>query len=350
MSERKIKILCVEDEQDIRENISDILRDEGFEVFEAKDGKKGYESFLQNKPDLIISDIMMPNVDGYGLLKLIRSNSNNRHNNVPFIFLTALGQRDDVVKGVNMSANDYLIKPIDFELMIAKIREKTTNSLKLEGQHNKNIKNIKSQFSSVLTGDLINYLNIIISTSTRLKDQAYGPLPHRKYLEDFEKIYKSALKLRVAIDNSLDEGVIDQKLNANEEIFDIEVFLKDFTSSLSQKYSEKITIEKSIDDEDLPRIKCDKLVIQESLKKILSSIFKIDFECKILIRVMSDHMDQMVLVFIITSKLGNLGLETKIDESSIGRILDQQNCRFEVVESKDNVAVLIIPSYRLVKI
>ena len=75
MSDKKIKILCVEDEIDIRSNIADILRDEGYEVFEAGNGYQGYESFIQEKPDLIISDIMMPELDGYGLLKLVRDTS-----------------------------------------------------------------------------------------------------------------------------------------------------------------------------------------------------------------------------------------------------------------------------------
>ena len=78
MSE-KIKVLCVEDEQDIRENIVEILRDEGFEVFEAANGKQGFEVFMQQKPDLIISDIMMSELDGYGLLKMVRESKNVRN-------------------------------------------------------------------------------------------------------------------------------------------------------------------------------------------------------------------------------------------------------------------------------
>ena len=116
MEDRKIKILCVEDEKEIRENIAEILRDEGFEVFEAENGKKGYESFVQNKPDLVVSDIMMPEIDGYSLLKMIREGKSIRNNNIPFIFLSALGQKENIMKGVDLLANDYLIKPVDFDL------------------------------------------------------------------------------------------------------------------------------------------------------------------------------------------------------------------------------------------
>ena len=133
--ERKIKVLIVEDERDIRENMVEILRDEGFEVVEAENGRQGFEVFLQQKPDVIISDIMMPEVDGYGLLSLIRENKNIRNNNVPFIFLSALGQKENVIKGVDLSANDYLVKPVDFDLMIAKIREKTVNASRVAESH-----------------------------------------------------------------------------------------------------------------------------------------------------------------------------------------------------------------------
>ncbi|MDA0902273.1 MAG: response regulator, partial [Proteobacteria bacterium] len=123
----KTKILCVEDEQEIRETISEILRDEGFEVFEASNGKEAVEVFLENNPDLVISDIMMPEVSGYDLLKIIRENKSISNNNVPFIFLSALSKKEDVIKGAELSANDYLTKPVDFDLLIAKIKEKSKN-------------------------------------------------------------------------------------------------------------------------------------------------------------------------------------------------------------------------------
>ena len=174
--DRKVRILCVEDEQDIRENIAEILRDEGFEVFEADNGKRGYESFIKNTPDVVISDIMMPELDGYGLLKMIRENKTIRNSSVPFIFLSALGQKDDVIKGVNLSANDYLIKPIDFDLMIAKIKEKTSNLIKVQEVHDRSIKNIKSQVATILPSKLFSYLDIITQIAAVLKSEPYGPL------------------------------------------------------------------------------------------------------------------------------------------------------------------------------
>jgi len=347
--DRKIKVLCVEDEQDIRENIAEILRDEGFEVFEADNGKHGFESFMQNKPDLVVSDIMMPEIDGYGLLQLIRESKNIRNNTVPFIFLTALGQKENMIKGVGLSANDYLVKPIDFDLMIAKIKEKTANASKVQEVHNRNIKNLKNQISVVLPSDIFSYLDVISNVTSALKEEPYGPFPHRRYLEDIEKIYLNSMKLRAAVFNSLDESVIDHKLNADEEIFAMSGFLEEFVSGLSDKFRSRIEIERPFEPESMPRVKVDRLILLDALRKIFANMFKSDPEAAISVSIMIDHLDQMVVIFYLKSKIPNVNLSVHMDEPQISKILDRQNCRFEIAENKENTAVLVIPAYRLTK-
>jgi CheY-like chemotaxis protein len=201
--------LCVEDEIDIRSNISDILRDEGYEVIEAGNGYEGFELFLNERPDLIISDIMMPELDGFGLLKFVRDAEGFKNSTIPFIFLTALGQKDNVIKGVNLTANDYLVKPIDFDLLIAKVKEKTTNYLRIESFHQGQINNIKNQISLILPKDSLNYLDVITEIAGKLKDEPYGSFPHRLYLDEIKKIYLNSLNLRTTIHNYLDKDVVD---------------------------------------------------------------------------------------------------------------------------------------------
>ncbi|MBU6338857.1 MAG: response regulator [Rickettsiales bacterium] len=346
--QNKIKILCVEDEQEIRENIAEILRDEGYEVFEAENGKVGFNIFTKNRPDLVISDIMMPEVDGYALLKMIREGKNIKNNLVPFIFLTALGQKDNVIKGVNLSANDYLVKPIDFDLMIAKIKEKTANAAKLQDFHNRNIKNIKHQVSTVLPNELFSYLDVITQVSKMLKDEPYGALPHRRYLDDINKIYLNALKLKSSITNSLDENVIDNKLDVEEEIFDMTEFLDGFIATLSDKFKSKIKFDHPFESELLPRVKFDKVIFHDALKKILSGIFKADINAEINITIMIDHFDQMAIIFYLNTNLADANIASKLDEQHVKSVLDKQSCLFEVSEGKEKNAVLFIPSFRLV--
>lgn len=112
------KILLVEDNPEIRENTGEILELAGYKVTLASNGKEGYEMALKETPELIICDIMMPVLDGYGLLHLISKNDSLK--GIPFIFLTAKTERGDFRKGMEMGADDYITKPFtDIELLNA---------------------------------------------------------------------------------------------------------------------------------------------------------------------------------------------------------------------------------------
>lgn len=105
------KILVVEDNTQIRENTAEILSLAGYETYEAENGKKGVEAAIKVQPDLIVCDIMMPELDGYGVLHLLKKNPGTEH--IPFIFLTAKAERADFRKGMEMGADDYISKPFD---------------------------------------------------------------------------------------------------------------------------------------------------------------------------------------------------------------------------------------------
>ena len=98
-------ILLIEDNKEVRENTSEILELAGFKVSTAADGKKGVEEVKKEKPDLIICDIMMPVLDGYGVLHLLSKNEDTA--NIPFIFLTAKTERLEIRKGMDMGVRLY---------------------------------------------------------------------------------------------------------------------------------------------------------------------------------------------------------------------------------------------------
>ena len=111
-------ILLIEDNNELRENTAEILELANYKVTSAENGKVGIQSALQKKPDLIICDVMMPELDGYGVLHLI--NKNPELSGIPFIFLTAKSERSDLRKGMEMGADDYITKPFtDIELLNA---------------------------------------------------------------------------------------------------------------------------------------------------------------------------------------------------------------------------------------
>jgi DNA-binding response OmpR family regulator len=105
------KILVIEDNSEVRENIAEILELSNYEVFTAEDGKQGVELALREIPDIIVCDIMMPVLDGYGVLHLLSKHIETY--GIPFIFLTAKSEKADVRKGMEMGADDYLTKPFD---------------------------------------------------------------------------------------------------------------------------------------------------------------------------------------------------------------------------------------------
>jgi CheY-like chemotaxis protein/CRP-like cAMP-binding protein len=111
-------VLVIDDNLDIRENTAEILALAGYKTLTAENGKKGVELALHSKPDVIVCDIMMPELDGYGVLHLLRKNSETEH--IPFVFLTAKTERSDFRKGMEMGADDYITKPFeDIELLNA---------------------------------------------------------------------------------------------------------------------------------------------------------------------------------------------------------------------------------------
>lgn len=113
-------ILIIEDHAPMRRSLETVLEMEGFRVSTAENGRLGVQSAFTDPPDLILCDIQMPELDGHGVLKSLRTDS--RTQLVPFIFLTAWGERQDVRAGMSAGADDYLVKPVDREELLDAVR------------------------------------------------------------------------------------------------------------------------------------------------------------------------------------------------------------------------------------
>lgn len=112
-------ILIIEDQPDMRENIATILEMENYAVLTANDGEEGIQSAQAEKPDLILCDVMMPKLDGYGVLQKIRQDRTIA--GTPFVFLTARGEKRDLRSGMNLGADDYLTKPVTATDLLAAV-------------------------------------------------------------------------------------------------------------------------------------------------------------------------------------------------------------------------------------
>ena len=157
MSTQKKTVLLIEDNQDIRESTAEILELADFKVYTAENGKKGVELAQLQTPDIILCDIMMPELDGYGVLYLLSKNANTA--DIPFIFLTAKAERTDVRKGMEMGADDYLTKPFDdMELLnaIESRLQKKERSIKNAG----NAASLETLLDEARSGKLLNELSV----------------------------------------------------------------------------------------------------------------------------------------------------------------------------------------------
>jgi DNA-binding NarL/FixJ family response regulator len=128
------RILVIEDNAQMRQNLVLMLEMEGFEVIQAENGQSGLESARTHSPDLILCDVMLPLLDGHGVLKALRTDSHTA--TIPLIFLTARGERIDQRIGMNLGADDYLVKPVAKADVLAAIASR----LQRQKQHDQRTK------------------------------------------------------------------------------------------------------------------------------------------------------------------------------------------------------------------
>lgn len=157
------KVLIIEDNEFIRENIVEILRLSGYDVHSADNGKTGLEIAISIKPDIILCDILMPELDGYGVLHILSKNPLTQ--NIPFIFLTAKTDRSDFRKGMELGADDYLTKPFDDAELIRAIECRTKKSEAQQLYYGHTAENLKALLSN--KNGLLELKDIMLERSSR---------------------------------------------------------------------------------------------------------------------------------------------------------------------------------------
>jgi DNA-binding NarL/FixJ family response regulator len=133
-------VLIIEDQPDMRKNLATILRMEGYAVLAAEDGRSGLGLAQEEKPDLILCDVMMPAMDGHDVLRALREDRTVA--GTPFIFLTAKGEKHDQRTGMNLGADDYLTKPVSATDLLA------TVSARLEREEKRPLSGFAPDFTS----------------------------------------------------------------------------------------------------------------------------------------------------------------------------------------------------------
>lgn len=158
------KILVIEDHLDVRENITEILELSNYTVSAAENGKTGVERAKQWLPDLIVCDIMMPEMDGYEVLEKLSQNEKTA--SIPFVFLTAKSEKQDWRKGMNLGADDYLFKPFESQELLEAVKVRIQKNDFLQQKFSKTLNGVNDFFKEAST-----YLGMeLLSKDRRLQE------------------------------------------------------------------------------------------------------------------------------------------------------------------------------------
>jgi len=160
------KILIIEDDEKIRCLVSDILEFEGFDVIEAEDGYQGINLSISELPDLIVCDIRMPGLDGYGVLSQLQQDPKTA--TIPFIFLTAKGTKADLRQGMNLGADDYVTKPFTQDELLNVIKTRLKKRTAIEARYYQEIKELRSSISLSFPHELQSPLTAILGGTSLL--------------------------------------------------------------------------------------------------------------------------------------------------------------------------------------
>ena len=201
------KILIVEDTLTIREEIHDILVMEGYTVFEAENGSIGFEIALKKHPDLIISDILMPKLNGFEMYKKLQNNKTTKL--IPLIFLSAKAEKSDIRAGMNLGAEDYLTKPIDVEDLLNTVKikidkklllaqetiDKTTTISAILQQQKKELDNYAQLISHELKTPLRNISDIL----TWIREELAHPISSENSINSIELLENKVERMELLL-------------------------------------------------------------------------------------------------------------------------------------------------------
>lgn len=194
------KILVIEDETSVRENLLELLTFENFHVIAAENGWLGVQLAQREIPDLIICDVMMPEIDGHGVLQTLRQQPTTA--TIPFIFLTARADKTDFRQGMELGADDYLIKPFTRAELLAAITSRFKKQITINQQSQKKLDELRSSITLSLPHEIRTPLNGILGFSQLLiKD--IDVLSYDEIREMAEGIHKSGERLYRLLHNFL---------------------------------------------------------------------------------------------------------------------------------------------------
>jgi len=210
----KKTVLIIEDEQDIRHDLVRILELSGFNTIDANNGKIGLDLATSLKPDLIISDIMMNEMDGFELLKELQKSAETA--NIPFLILSAKSSRYDIRHGMKLGADDFITKPFDIDELLDAVNARLKKSEKIQRNYNRQIEEIRSSVRKSIPHEIRTPLNIILGMSDFLKKH-FDNTSNSDAKEMLDNISESARRLHRLFENYLCYANLEVIATSEEE-------------------------------------------------------------------------------------------------------------------------------------
>jgi|TARA_B110000027_G_scaffold78575_1_gene83627 signal transduction histidine kinase len=307
------KILIVEDTLTIREEIHDILVMEGYTVFEAENGSIGFEIALKKYPDLIISDILMPKLNGFEMYKKLQNNKTTKL--IPLIFLSAKAEKSDIRAGMNLGAEDYLTKPIDVEDLLNTVKikidkklllaqetiDKTTTISAILQQQKKELDNYAQLISHELKTPLRNISDILIW----IREELAHPISSENSINSIELLEKKVERMELLLTK------LEQYKNIRSSSFKKN---KINLNTIAKKVIAKLQVPSHI-----------KIEIKNKLPTLFADEIMLEKVFEILIQNALDHIDKkkgLILLacetteedYLFSIKDNGIGIKTKYHE------------------------------------
>ena len=271
------KVLIVDDTPKNIQLAATLLQNEGYEIHYAMDGFKALEILRHNLVDLILLDVMMPEMDGFEVCKKLKAEPAMA--NIPVIFLTAKSDVDGIKKGFELGAVDYITKPFYSDELLARVRTHLALKSANEELHQKNLhleklNNEKNELLKIVSHDLKNPLAVIISLTNLLQINLLK-LAQEDLTRIFSHIMDSAQFLLSMVNNLLDVNRLESE---NFQLHNEDVDLKEILQELTDRYSEafkakNLTFNGDVNDQSLV-FTLDRQVITQILDNLISNAIK----------------------------------------------------------------------------
>lgn len=250
------KILVIEDTQNVRENICEILESEDYEVFAAENGQSGVEMSKNIQPDLVLCDIMMPGIDGYEVLSLMRKEVVT--STVPFIFLTAKNTRENQRLGMELGADDYITKPFTIEDLLNSVSTRLKRAQEFKEESEKKLNALTKNLGAPITQVIAEPLRAILGFSKMLMTE-YNSMEKFEMAEFNSLIYKAGMELNTVVKKSflfyqLESLAYDQeslKKLQNETTSDIKTLTENIVGEMALNRKRKDDFIISIENANL---------------------------------------------------------------------------------------------------